>query len=213
MKEYPSIQDSSSIQQAPCYASLKLDGSNFRVEWSPKKGFRKFGLRHRLLGADEPIFGQAIPIFLNKFEVPLTKILRHEKVFRGAEVLTIFGEFYGEDSFAGQHKPNKQYNVTLFDVNIHKKGFLSCKDFYKIFDGFDIVPLIYIGNLNKEFVESIKSGKINLETTNPIKTRIPEGVVAKVGTGHELKMFKIKTDAYREELKRVYADSWQSFWE
>jgi len=74
-------------------------------------------------------------------------------------------------------------------------------------------PLIYMGNLNKEFVESIKSGQINLETKNPIKTRIPEGVVAKIGSGHDLKMFKIKTNAYRDELQKVYKSSWKDFWE
>ena len=52
MKQYPSI--SHDIRSVQAYAFDKLDGSNIRAEWHPKKGFWKFGSRTRLLGTDQP---------------------------------------------------------------------------------------------------------------------------------------------------------------
>ena len=43
MKQYPTIPKT--IQSIDIIAFDKLDGSNIRAEWNPKKGFYKFGSR------------------------------------------------------------------------------------------------------------------------------------------------------------------------
>jgi hypothetical protein len=190
-----------------------MDGSSTRYEWSPRNGFYKFGLRHRLMDENEPIYGPAIPLFLNKHADELHRIFKKEKLFRGAQSITVYGEFFGDGSFAGSHLPDKKYDVVMFDVNVHKKGFVSPKEFHDVFGGMPVAELVYVGNLNQEFIKSVQDGTFSIESKYPVKTRIPEGIVAKIGSGHHLKMFKIKTQAYREELKRVYTDQWTQFWE
>ena len=61
MKIYPII--SREIHRnIPIYAFDKLDGSNIRVEWAPKKKFCKFGSRNRLIGTDQEFLPEAIEL-------------------------------------------------------------------------------------------------------------------------------------------------------
>jgi len=52
MKQYPKILY---FDQAPlneqCYAFNKIDGSNFRAEWSKKRGWYKFGTRNTMINS------------------------------------------------------------------------------------------------------------------------------------------------------------------
>ena len=117
MKEYPSIANV--VQNIPVYAFDKIDGSNIRAEWSRKKEFYKFGSRHRLLGDDDPLLGEAIEIINNKYHDDLSRIFvnqRHERCI-------VFFEFYGANSFAGNHC-DEPHDVKLIDVNPYKKGIL-----------------------------------------------------------------------------------------
>lgn len=78
----------------------KIDGSNIRAEWSRKSGFSKFGSRRKLIDENEPILGEAIPLFQEKYSETLEEIFRKNKFQRA----TAFFEFYGENSFAGFHE-------------------------------------------------------------------------------------------------------------
>ena len=53
MKSYRSIPFANKIpENETFYVFDKLDGSNIRAEWNPKKGFYKFGSRSQLLTPD-----------------------------------------------------------------------------------------------------------------------------------------------------------------
>lgn len=52
MKTYPSISTQVDFSLSYCVFD-KLDGSNLRAEWSPKRGFYKFGSRTQLLTPDQ----------------------------------------------------------------------------------------------------------------------------------------------------------------
>jgi len=52
MKAYPSITTKIDFSKR-FYLFDKLDGSNIRAEWSPKKGFYKFGSRTQLLTPEQ----------------------------------------------------------------------------------------------------------------------------------------------------------------
>lgn len=189
MKQYPSI--SAEIQNIPCYAFDKLDGSNIRAEWDPKKGFHKFGTRHRLLGEDEPVIGKAISLIKNKYE-DMHAVLKHSRTQRAI----CFFEFWGPNSAFGQHDPNDEQTVTLIDVSLFNKGYLSPKEFMDMFENIDHASLLYHGNINSIFVESVKNG--SLEGMGP------EGVVCKGPfdrkTGMTL-MFKVKREEWYERLR------------
>src|SRR5277367_5289881 len=98
MKEYPSIERKYT-KDTPIYAFDKLDGSNIRVEWSAKRGFYKFGTKTQLIDKDAPIFGQSVPLFMDKYETELAKVFAKQR-WRN---VVCFCELHGKDSFAGNH--------------------------------------------------------------------------------------------------------------
>ena len=187
MKTYPSIEKKISSSY-PVYAFDKLDGSNIRAEWTPKRGFDKFGTRRRLLDPNEEPLGEAVRL-INEQTDELGKRLKKLRV----EKATLYFEFYGDNSFAGQHE-DEDHQVVLFDVDIFKKGLMPPKDLIKFSDGLVIPELVYHGNPNQDFVASVKSGSCPDVTF--------EGVVCKSVTPKGLvKMFKIKSDAWLSRLK------------
>ena len=171
----------------------KLDGSNIRAEWSKKTGWYKFGTRTRLVDETDPMFGPAIPVFMNTLAEPLARIGTDKRWER----MIIFGEFMGANSFAGVHDPADPKTITLFDVNPHKKGIIGPKEFLKTFEG--IVPLPkFLGEMrwNRSFVEKVRNGEIDGITL--------EGVVGKAGEGHQLVMAKAKTQAWIDQVKAKF---------
>ena len=186
MKQYPSM--SQEIRNIPAYVFDKLDGSNIRAEWHPKKGFWKFGSKTRLLGTDQLWINAADQLIRQKYEDELSKVFRKERY----EKAVAFFEFYGENSFAGHHK-EEEHKVVLFDISPHKKGFLPPDEFLKLFGHLDVPKLLYRGNINQPFVESVRKSELPGITF--------EGVVCKAKMSHEILMFKIKTLKWLERLK------------
>lgn len=189
METYLSIPKD--IVDHPIYAFDKLDGSNMRVEWTKKNGFCKWGTKTQMLDKTHPVFGQSIELFLNKYGEDLSRIFVKERY----EKSTSFFEYHSPNSFAGTHADEPHF-VTLFDIKIHKKGYLLPKDFIKLTDRIEVAQLLYHGNPNQEFLELVRSGKLNGMTF--------EGVVCKgqkyIYPGTPL-MFKVKNRAWIEKLK------------
>ena len=199
MKEYPKIDGSN---KAPigkqCIAFVKYDGSNLRWEWSPKKGWYKFGTRTRLFDATDEMFGEAIPLFQDTLGPEIAK--RIKDIERGVQSAIVFTEFFGPNSFTGMHNPADPKELRLFDVNLYKRGIMRPRDFVKNFGDLPFAAqVIYQGTLNHEFITDVRN------SVYPVV----EGVVAK---GDDFRI-KIKTKAYLERLKEVYKDGWKNFWE
>ncbi len=214
MKTYPSIDGASRAPHQPCIAFVKYDGTNFRAEWSRKRGWYKYGLRTRTIDETDPIYGRAIPIFLEKYGDGLVKVFQRHKQIRLVRNVIVFGEFFGSKSFSGSHRPwDKNWNVVLFDVNPSPKGFMSPKEFLDEFGHLDVAEEVYRGNLNKPLIEDVRNSTIDFESKYDIKTEVPEGVVCKGGSGHKLWRAKIKSLAYKEALKERYDADWERFWE
>jgi len=190
MKQYPSIHHFKN-QNIPIYAFDKLDGSNIRVEWSKKNNFYKYGSRKRLIDENDTHLGEAVSL-VNEWERELSDIFKKERF----EKVTCFFEYYGKNSFAGQHE-DEEHKVTLIDVDIFKKGITHPKDFLKLYGDLDIAELLYIGNSNQEFYKLVKGSELDGMSF--------EGVVCK---GAERKKqfskpvnFKIKSVAWINKLK------------
>lgn len=189
MKKYPSID--STILNRPIYAFDKLDGNNIRAEWSRKKGFWKFGSRGRLLDSGDELLGEAQGLVLEKYSEELSKAFSKE---RWKKAIAFF-ELHGPRSFIGQHHPEDQKTVTLFDVAPENRGLLEPKDYLKAFSHLDIAPLLYTGNANSDFVAEVQEGRLEGMTF--------EGVVCKgkcISPGRPL-MFKIKNRAWLEKVQ------------
>ena len=65
MLEYPSIPHvhKSNMIGDTVVIFDKLDGSNFRVKWTPKKGFCLFGTRTQLIDSNTPYWGAIVTLF------------------------------------------------------------------------------------------------------------------------------------------------------
>jgi len=203
VKDYPTIEGPSKAPKEAGIAFEKYDGSNLRFEWTKKKGWHKFGTRNRLFDETDETFGEAIATFKETFASDLEAIFKKE--YRDAQEITVFCEFFGENSFAGQHK-KELHKLVLFDVEVFKYGFVSPRDFVNIFCkqlGDKAAKVIYEGNLNEIFIKDVRTGKYP----------VWEGVVFKGGSKHKLWRAKIKTNAYLAKLMEVYKDGWKSYWE
>lgn len=98
MKAYPSI--TTKIDFSKSYHLFdKLDGSNIRAEWNPKKGFYKFGSRTQLLTPDQSVLYPSINSFLEKYGDELSSRFTKAKY----ESAIAFFEWFGPNSFAGSH--------------------------------------------------------------------------------------------------------------
>jgi len=190
MKCYPSID--TQVVNIDIYAFDKIDGSSIRAEWSKKRGFYKFGTRHRMLGSDDPMLGSAIELVINKYDNDISNIMKVERI----ESAVCFFEFSGEHSAFGLHDNNELHDVVLFDVDVFKKGLLPPKEFLNLFGKLDIAKLLYLGKPNTDFLNQVNEGSLPGMTF--------EGVVCKAK--HPKKpgvlMFKVKSQAWRQALRK-----------
>lgn len=198
MKSYPSIE-TKFVKDIPLFFFDKLDGSNIRAEWNKKKGFYKYGSRTQLIDVNSPIFGESIHLINEKYSDDLSKRFVDNKY----ESAVGFFEFYGKSSFAGSHSENEPHTVTLFDIDVYKKGLLPPEQFLKVTDGLDIAPLLYTGLVTEELFDQVRAG------TFPGMTF--EGVVAKGVVKNQVKMCKIKTLQWLEKLRTYCGGNEQLF--
>lgn len=163
MIEYPSIINSSKAPRKACIAFDKLDGSNIRVKYTAKRGFDLFGSRTQLIDASHPHLGEVVAIFMRDFAEPLTKIFQDK--FPNEREHVVFGEFLGDQSFAGIHVEGDPKRFVLFDVLVgHKNSkFIPPKEFIKTFA--DVVPtprVMYEGNLTDQFIQDVRDNKFDV---------------------------------------------------
>lgn len=207
MKEYCSIINSSKAPRKFCIAQKKYDGSNIRAKYTQKEGFCLFGTRTQLIDEATPFWGEIVTVFKETHEKPLTELFK-SKDFRDFREITVFGEFFGENSFAGQHE-NEPHKIVVFDVLLgHKQHkLIPPAEFHKtIGKAVEVPEIIYEGNLNDQFIQDIRESKYPVD----------EGVICK---GSEksgaffggIWMCKIKTSAYFEKLKSKFNEDWEKY--
>lgn len=207
MKEYWSIQGPSKAPQMPCIAFYKYDGSNIRAEWSKKRGWHKFGTRRTMMDESNEQFGPAIKVFLETYGDGVAKVLKDNKDYRQVDRVTAYCEYFGPSSIGMWHDWDELHSVgevRLFDINIHKRGFVLPRNFVKHFGHLQIAEVVYEGNFNKQFVQDVWDGKFDVK----------EGIVAK-GVAprdkgrpeHGLWMAKAKTSWWFEEIRRRYKET------
>jgi hypothetical protein len=189
-----------------------MDGSNLRFGWSKKKGWHKFGTRKLMIDETSSMFGPAIPLFMQKYADDLEKVFK-TKEFRSVTEVIVYCEWFGAKSFAGWHDPDDPKDLVLFDVNPIKKGILGPKEFLDNFGHLKVAECLGLQNLNEELIDNVRNEKIDITSKYPIKTEIPEGVICKGNSGHDLWMCKIKTTRYYEVLKDRHPQDWEDLWE
>ena len=186
-----------------------------RFEWSRKRGWYKFGTLKCMCDETHPIFGPAIPLFLEKYGDGLEQVFKNRKIktFQQVQKVIVFAEYFGAKSFAGAHKPGDKTDIVLFDVNPVKKGFFGPKEFLDLFGHLNVAEVVYQGNFGPKLVEDVRKEAIDIESKYDVRAEIPEGVICKGGDGHGIWMGKIKTECYKAALRTEYEADWEKFWE
>lgn len=213
MKEYPSIPHSAKAPREHCYVFVKYDGSGLRFSWSRKRGWHRFGTRRTLFDETHPVYGSAIHLFRQRYADALERTFTTSKFFRGTEEAVAYCEWFGRYSFAGEHKPDDPKALVLFDINLHKKGFVGPKHFLEELVHLEVAECLYVGDLTDDLIQDIRDGRFNVASKLDIRAEIPEGVVAKGREGHKLWRCKIKTQQYYDILRGRKPLDWQKFWE
>ena len=225
MKEYGSIPrffDDGTLKGEQVVAFNKLDGQNFRVKYTPKgatkKQFTMFGSRHQYVDENTEGFGDAVRYFKEHYESVLRDIIVNNSgkkgVFNGVEEITLFFEWYGDNSFAGFHQEGDTMHLALIDVFLKKKGYIEPNTFIELFcenDKVETPDVIYIGKLDMDFVNSIVNNDWTQEGCQ--YPNIKEGVVIKRSTlmkGQRLPMCKVKTIWWLGQLhNRFPEEKWK----
>lgn len=207
MKDYPSIPKVlNDYANLDCIAFRKYDGSQIRCEWHKKHGWHKWATRGHLFDTTDKTFGCCIDLF-TQAEL-LEKAIRDN--YPKAESAVVFMEFLGPNSFAGLHDPgvlqvdsNDPKELVLFDLNIHKRGFVSPLDFVSKFGHLRSAEVIYQGRLTEDFIKDVREKKYPID----------EGVVCKGGEGHKIWMCKIKSWDYLKRIQKFFGSSYGKYWE
>jgi len=199
MKSYPTIQYfNQGLFGENIYAFNKIDGSNIRAQWNRKSGWYKFGTRNVMIDENDPIFGSAIPIFLNKYGDELERVFNQKK-YRKIQSFLAFGEYFGESSFSGMHLSTDVMDVILFDVDQYKHGFVTPKNFIDDFGHLDIPELIYQGKYTMEFVNSVYKDAYKLSEGVVVK-----GIFKTRNNKDEVWQVKIKTLNWLLKVKELH---------
>ena len=209
MESYHSIINSSKAPRKHCIAQYKYDGSNIRAKYTQKEGFCLFGTRTQLINETTPFWNEIIEVFNKDLRDPLTDLFK-SKNFRDFREIIVFGEFFGENSFAGRHE-KEPHEIVVFDVLLgHKqRKLIPPREFHKVVGSIVKTPaIVYEGNLNDQFIQDIRDSKYPVD----------EGVICK-GIEKTGAFFggiwtcKIKTQAYLDKLKSNFGDEWEKYGE
>ena len=204
MKTYPSIPHLPSepgkkyrgYTDTAFYAFGKNDGSNIRVEWTPKGGFSKWGRRTGLLDDSNPFLKEAPGLFEARYSDMESRLGELILGLNPKEAkVTLFMEFFGPGSKFGTHV-DEPHEVQLFDIDIYKKGLLTPDKFCDILEPnhYDGLMFITRGLWDARSGEQLQGVKDSLHEGMP-----REGVVLKSLDGKVY--FKYKAQRWYDDLR------------
>ena len=165
----------------------------------PSKGWYKFGTRNEIISNLNSQFGKSIDLFIDKYGNDLEEIFKSDKQYRNSIGFVAFAEYFGTNSFAGQHKDEKM-DIKLFDISQYKRGLVPPKEFIEKFGHLDIPDLVYQGDYNLDMISTIRNNKLGLK----------EGVVIKgvyKTKGNDIVwMSKVKTNDWLLKIKEKFGE-------
>lgn len=212
MLHYPKIPGGRDLPGGPCVAFEKLDGTNLHWAWDRDFGWHALGTRRDefpltpdglpAFAAAHPPLATAPEVFAATLADPLEAVFRSHPGYRDAADAVAFAEFVGPNSFAGRHRAGDPMRVVLFDVRVGG-GFVDPSTFVADFGHLPTPRVVYRGTATGAVTAAVRAGKFG----------VAEGVVLKGGTGGDIWMAKVKTDAYLARLKQAFADDWEAYWE
>ena len=200
---YPKIPEQTDCPLKDCIAFEKYDGTNIHIDFDilidtndePLCCFNSFGTRRDSFYTAKDFISahpelKEVPELIAELQYDhdlgnyLIEFSKHQKCN-----IKIFAEFFGQNSFAGEHIASDPKQLVIFDIMLD--GSLIYPDvFIKDFSQFNIAKVVYKGKYNGQFINDVYEGKY----------QINEGVVCKGIVNGQVYMTKIKTNAYLKKL-------------
>ena len=150
---FPKIPGSKNSPFKQCIAFEKYDGTNLHWVWEHELGWYGFGTRRDRFDLDEmgiEAFNEAHPgleeapdLFRRDFAAPLARIFHEHPAYDTSEI-TVFTEFLGPNSFAGQHRQEDPKQLVLFDVETDE-GIIGPQRFVDDFGALNVARVVYRG--------------------------------------------------------------------
>lgn len=197
---YPKIPENSDKFHGKCLAFEKYDGTNLHWQWNASDGWNAFGTRRTQFpltkngiydfGSEHIQLIDAPNIFNDTLRDHLAKYFLDNSSYRIKKII-VFTEFFGRNSFAGNHFISENHQLVIIDVMIDNKLLPPIK-FAKDFIDFNSARVVYDGKYNGQFAEDIRNNRYFLN----------EGVVVKGVVDGEVFMTKIKTKEYLKRLTK-----------
>jgi hypothetical protein len=205
---YPKITDTKNCPLKQCIAFEKYDGTNIHWTLVPQygwmdygtrrdrfpitnKGARQFDLAHPELAGVDKIWDQN-----NKLQFYLMDN------YVSANEIIVFTEYFGPNSFAGTHQSQDKMELVIIDVQVDGK-IIPPEKLIADFKDFNVARVVFRGKYTGQLFNDVRNGKYDVK----------EGVVVKGVIDKEVRMVKIKTNAYLERLKNRFGDTWSEYWE
>lgn len=197
---YPKIPENSDKFHGKCMAFEKYDGTNLHWKWDPQEGWLGFGTRRthfsltregiKDFSKEHVELAEAPHIFNEGLRDKLTMFFCINSALR-LHNITLFTEFYGANSFAGNHDANDEHKLILIDVMINGR-LIPPESFNESYSQFGSAQVVYTGKYSGQFAEDVHKGKYNVN----------EGVVVKGVVDGQVFMTKIKTKDYLKRLEK-----------
>lgn len=211
---YPKIPDTSNCPLKKCIVFEKLDGTNMHFVFHRQGGdlqcYFQGTRRHRysFSETEREEFATNHPDLVGAFHletfIDLEHYINYNENFQHVNELILFTEWFGPNSFAGEHNPTDTMDTYLFDAQVDGR-MLPPEEFLYLFQDCPLPKpkVIYRGKYSGQLVEDIRKGKF------PVK----EGAVIKGFADDQVYMAKVKTNDYMEKLKIRFGDDWKGYWE
>lgn len=207
---YPKIPDTLDCPLRQCIAFEKYDGTNIHWTFKPGEGWQEYGVRRdrydinttgvRAFEAAHPELAGAHKLWDQ--DSKLEDFLNSNPKYNTAKEIIVFTEYFGPNSFAGQHDPKDTKQLIIFDVQVDGK-IIPPDQFVEDFKQFNIARIIFQGKFSGQLFVDVRKGKYDVK----------EGVVVKGIFSSQVYMAKIKTEAYLDRLKKEFKDNWKEYWE
>jgi hypothetical protein len=136
-------------------------------------------------------FYEFIPTVTSTYADKVDEIFRKHKIYRKTDTVTLYGEFYGKNSFGGFHNWEEDQDLYFFDAFLYKRNFLTPSEFYSEFQNISMPRFIYKGLFEKQLIRNVEQNKYNLR----------EGVVYKFVKNGRIYPGKIKTLDWLKKVK------------
>lgn|SRR5574337_19632 len=208
---YPKIPDTLGCPLRQCIAFEKYDGTNIHWTFQPGEGWQDYGTRrdrYHINTSGVRAFEEAHPELAGVHTLwdqkdELNDYLNNNPIYNKAKEIIVFTEYFGTNSFAGQHNPKDLLKqLVILDIQVDGK-IISPEQFVEDFKQFNIARVVFKGKFTGQLFVDVRKGKLDVK----------EGVVVKGMVGDQVYMAKIKTEAYLERLKKEFKDNWKEYWE